>query len=492
MKKIIVGMISVALVSGCSTTSVNDTVNEIVAEARPTNALPTNDNKQDNQTQNDSTFYEPSESLTATTSESLGIPAPDLIKQESPEPSRTPEPSEAPEPSETPEPLRSPDPLPTASPVASESPSESIEEVAVVYNTVSFVDSVEKCKVPDVWTGPASKGFPIRNNEVPYLGDVNVAVVPIDFSDAPGEKDFPISTYATELKSISKWADFYSSGKMQYNIITTDDWIRAPKNYSSYNCENCGSSVLFNELVALSSSKIDYSNVHYVYFLVPKSAINGHNGAFIYGAYRLNGKIVRVFTHGDTPGKIWSHVIHEVLHDQGFIGHGPANGSRYGIMMGQWGGSFSVLSWPSFMAGWYESDDILCADVTNKIIDNIYVRVESLDKNLSGIKSVILRTGNTSAIVVEYRTDGPFSPLAKRYHGITAYKLDTSIKPNRCDSCGPQEYEDRKNWWNYYRLPNTFDPFDNSNIAFQQPGLVLDDSGIKIELIEDNLIKISQ
>ena len=473
-------MISVALVSGCSTTSVNETANEIVAEARPTNVLPTNDNKQDNQTQNDSTFYEPSESLAATTSESLGIPAP----EESSEPSKSPEPSRSPEP------LRNPDPLPTASPIASESPSESIEEVAVVYNTVSFVDSPTQCKVPDVRTEPHSKGFPIANNDVPYLGEVNIAIVPIQFNDV--KSSIPVSEYKKYLPKIKEWSSFITNNKMTYNVSMHDEWVTAPGNAKDYYCKNCGNYSSFQTIINNTSSFYDYANVDFVYILVPEEARLNYQTE-LYGIFRMpSGRWMRVFTWGDTPSRVWPHVIHEVLHDQGFFGHGPANGSNYGIMMGQWGRSKAVTTWFAFMASWIADSDVVCIDARDGIQEKVNIKLDSIDQlgGSPGLKTVIIRYSAYQASIIEYRTSGPFSSLFEREFGVTVYNIDTSKNPHRCDSCGPQEFEDNKNWWNYVRLPNSFDGHYNGNINFQKPGEIATINNVKIILLDKNIISV--
>ena len=479
MKKFIVGMIGVALLSGCSTTSVNETANEIVAEARPTNVLPTNDHKQDNQTQNDSTFYEPSESPAVETSESLGVSSPEESAPAKQEPK--PVESSAPEPS----------------PTASEKPSEPTKEPEAVYDTVSFVDNVDLCKIPEyTWTGPHSKGFPIRNNDVPYSGIVNVAVIPIDFSDATSNGMSSLSTYKKYFDFARSWSNFYSDGKMTYNISIHTEWLRAPKKATEYPKRNdYAEYAQMQDWISVADPYYDFSKTHFVYFVVPEKA-HFELGADMYGPGIANtdeGQLIsRVFTYAGEPNKIWSHLVHEILHDQGFIGHGPANGSAYGVMMGQWNQSLSVLSWPSFLAGWLDSDDIVCIDARKQFATSI-IQVESLDAlgASPGIKSVILRTGETTATVVEYRTDGKFSTLSELRHGITAYNLDTSKPSNRCDSCGPQEYEDRKNWWNYIRKPGTFDGGGNNNFNFKS-GTIPNTTGFTIKILSKNIIQISK
>lgn len=399
-------------------------------------------------------------------------------------------------------------PLPSSRAVAVESESPTVQEEDLVETDVvvnpltdieltNFVDNVETCKVPEhTWTGPHAKGFPIRNNDVPYQGKVTIAVVFIDFSNATSEGTRPLSEYQKELNNSVEWSKFYSGGKMEYDIMLHPQWFRAPKEAQEYPVRKANvEHAAIQDWVSVADDYYDFSKSHFIYFIVPEKA-HFELGADMYGlgkATTNDGPITRrVFTYYATPKLIWSHMVHEVLHDQGFIGHGPANGSAYGIMMGQWYNSQSVLSWPSFTAGWLDGQDIVCIDARDGI-EEVSIRVNSLDKlgAAGGVKSIIIRTGDTTASVVEYRTDGPFSTLRKEMHGITVYNLDTSKPSNRCDSCGPQQHQDEKNWWNYIRIPGVFDGMGNNNFNFTSgtiPGTV----GFKVKISNTNIITVSE
>lgn len=467
MRKFLVGMIGVALVSGCSTTSVNETADEIIVETRPTNVLPTNDHKQDNQTQNDSTFYEPSESPTAEASESLGVPSPESS--------------------------------PTPSPTVSQSLPEATEEPAVVYDTVSFVDSIEQCKIPELFleTDPPmpSKGFPLSGNRVPYQGTVNIDVIFVDFSNATSKGSPKIAEYESALKKATEWSKFYSGGKMIYNIRMHKEWLRAPKEAQEYPVRSHFEEYAkTQDWIDVADPYYDFSETDFVYFIVPKKA-HFDLGADMYGPSKANtdeGVLsVPVWTYFAVPELTWQHLVHEILHDQGVGGHGPANGSAYGIMMGQWGGSSSLISWNTFLMGWTRDEDIVCIDARGGF-DDASVRLESLDRlgASPGIKSIIIRTSSTAATIIEYRTDGRFSPIDKSLHGVTVYNINVAKRWHRCDSCGPQYIEDSKNWWNYIRIPNSNNPRHNNNFNFRD-GIIPGTVGMTIEVVDDNLILIS-
>ena len=459
-------MIGVALVSGCSTTSVNETENEIIVETRPTNVLPTNDNKQDNQTQNDSTFYEHSESPTAEASESLGVPSPESS--------------------------------PTPPPTVSQSLPEATEEPAVVYDTVSFVDSVEQCKIPELFleTDPPmpSKGFPLAGNRVPYRGIVNIDVIFLDFPNVPAKDSSIINSYEQSMKNATEWSKFYSGGEMLYNIKMHKEWLRAPKNAEEYPKRSHSEEYAkVQDWVTVADPYYDFSETHFLFFIVPEGAHFVHR-ADMYGpskSFTDEGILeVPVWTSEFEPSLSWQHLVHEILHDQGIGGHGPANGSSYGMMMGQWYGSYSLISWNTFLMGWTPNEDIVCIDARDGF-DEVAIRLNSLDRlgASPGIKSIIVRQSNTAATVIEYRTDGRFSPIDKSLHGVTVYNLDVAKKWHRCDQCGPQQYEDEKNWWNYIRKP--YFHGHNNNFNFGN-GVIPNTKNMTIEVVDQNLILLSE
>ena len=371
-----------------------------------------------------------------------------------------------------------------------------VAEPPINIESTTFVDNVETCKVPEyTFTGPHAKGFPIKNNAVPYLGNVNIAVIAIDFSDAPGDIHKPLSEYRKQLNKTIEWSKFYSGNKMVYNIQMEEQWLRAPKPATSYPKRNDGDRYAeMQDWIEVADDHYDFSKINFVYFIVPEKA-HFVLGADMYGNGRATSDEgyfeARTFTYYAPPELTWSHLIHEVLHDQGFIGHGPKNGSGYGIMMGQWYNSMSVLSWPSFMAGWLDDDDIVCIDARDGF-DDVVIDIQSLDRlgASPGIKSVIIRTGNTSATVIEYRTAGRFSTMASERVGITAYNLDTSKPSYRCDSCDPKSSDpDSKNWWSYVINPRLSDPYNNFN---WKGGAEFVAGKVSISVVNNGLIAISK
>jgi hypothetical protein len=60
-----------------------------------------------------------------------------------------------------------------------------------------------------------------------------VALIPIDFSDAPGV-DSPNAIIDPIIANVNDWLRHFSNGKMEYLWQTSDSWIRASKPSTEY------------------------------------------------------------------------------------------------------------------------------------------------------------------------------------------------------------------------------------------------------------------
>jgi hypothetical protein len=149
--------------------------------------------------------------------------------------------------------------------------------------------------------------------------------------------------------------------------------------------------------------------------------------------------------------RIWDHLIHEILHFQGQIGHGPLNGTMWGIYPHQWGG-YAPTAWEAFMSGWFGTDEILCLDAT-KLPPNALVTLSSIDTFGIGPEVVFVKLSNQELVAIEYRKNGKFTNLDKAAEirnstAMTAYRVDVNAEAYRNDS---DPNGDTKNFWWYLR-----------------------------------------
>jgi hypothetical protein len=372
---------------------------------------------------------------------------------------------------------------------------------------------LEKCRVKETQNIAiaASKGFPLRS-ALPPTGDLKVVIIPIDFSNAVGIGK-PGDMYADDLKKITDWSTFFSRGKMSYKpVLASKSWIRAPKGADWYTRkgEKGGSielqspSSALQELISIADQFVDFTDTKFVYFIFPESAEKNY-GTFIYSGIvstvpvNTSEGVQQISSYGEFGGaymsadrtNIWDHLIHELLHFQGFIGHGPKNGSGLGIMQGQWGNSKAVTTWEAFLAGWFGDNEIICVE-KDVLTSSVSVTLGSIDKFDSKPVSVIIKLSDTEVIVIEKRADGIFTNFGERKEfsyfpeltnfvgksNFTSYYINVNAAQYRDDS---DPNSDTKNFWFYIR--------ESGNIAIRKSVTFKD---LRIEVQPYDQIKISK
>lgn len=154
--------------------------------------------------------------------------------------------------------------------------------------------------------------------------------------------------------------------------------------------------------------------------------------------------------------KIWDHAVHEFLHFQGFIGHGPDNGSDYYVSTNQWGASKAVTSWEAFLNGWFDRQEILCIDKAD-IKSRVTLTLDSIDNFGENRESLMIRLNNSELLIVERRENGNFTSFcsncgSKTTAGFTAYRLNVNGQHYRNDG-DPDAAS--KNFWSYIKSGST-------------------------------------
>jgi hypothetical protein len=219
------------------------------------------------------------------------------------------------------------------------------------------------------------------------------------------------------------------------------------------------------QLVDLADATYDFAGTDILYFVFPYEAekqfgtsIYSHNSTL-----QTNEGAISVAAYGEMGGgvgvktdrtKIWDHAVHEFLHFQGFVGHGPENGSDYYISTHQWGSSKAVTSWEAFLNGWFGSEEVLCLDKAD-ITQGISLTVDPVDNFGARPESLMIRIDDSQLLIVELRANGPYTQLSACTQcnlpsgpGFTAYRINVNGLQYRNDA-DPNAAE--KNFWSYIR-----------------------------------------
>ncbi|MCF8525324.1 MAG: immune inhibitor A [Rhodoluna sp.] len=392
----------------------------------------------------------------------------------------------------------------SASPKASASPKSSPTSSAQpVYadNWLGFEQPLSTCQLQETQniTGAGAKGFPARQS-IPSTGNIKIAIIPVDFSNAVGSGD-PQTLFRDDVNQMISWAQYFSRGKLSYEVdLSATSWVRAPRGADWYTCTACGKGssvdkqpreVAIQELITAADPIYDFTGVDYVYFVLPEEAelqygtapigggnFNSNEGQFFALAYGEMG--AGTGYRGDRT-RIWDHVVHEILHPQGFIGHGPSNGSGYYISSDNWGASKAVTSWEAFLNGWFDSNEVLCLD-KDSLNKEVFISLDTIDNFGAGKESAMIRLNAQEILIVERRGPGPFTTLCSTCYrptesGFTAYKVNVNAAHYRDDS---DPNGDSKNFWSY--LGPQGKPIITSYVEY---------SGVKVTRISDTQVKIS-
>ena len=384
--------------------------------------------------------------------------------------------------------------------VASASPPP-ISKPAKTDNWAQLSQPLDVCRLKETKNpfGGGAKGFPSRpwNSST---GTVKIAVIPVDFSNAVGPGS-PAAIYRDDIRLMKRWAKFFSRGKMTYDIeFNAPKWIRAPKGAEWYTCNQCKGAkkelqpkqVAAQQIISAADKDYDFSGVEMIYFAFPAEAEEKW-GTTLYGfneAYKTDEGTITASVYGEMGGvvgarpdrtKIWDHAVHELLHFQGFVGHGPSNHTGHFITVNQWGPSKAITSWEGFLNGWFGENEVLCLD-KDKLSKDVVVTMGSIDTFGPRKESVMIRLNDEEIIVVERREPGPFTRIDSSGRdglrvGFTAYRVNVNGEHYRDDS---DRNSDAKNFWSF--LGSRTDPTINGSAEFK---------GVKITPVNRTKVMIS-
>lgn len=344
------------------------------------------------------------------------------------------------------------------------------------------VDAIEVCKVPDgrlTKIQPKNVGFPLTESEIPATGTANIVLMAVDFLDAPGTTD---ETEYLELqaKKIREWAQYFSNGKLTFNFQISKDWVHVPKNSADYpigwevangpNASYLLQRKMAQDIVDASGNTFDFSNVNGLLFLFPPTIqgvekdlggrgepINtpqGQKNVFFWGGgqyhfQNTNGNLSTQLKREKT----WSFWIHEMLHSQGLAQHAPGNGFQTGLTSDQYGKSFAIDAWESFLLGWISDESVFCADANN--LTNSNVKLTPREVSGDGTQMAIIRLSEYEALVVEsrrpvgYSEEWPFN-----VSGLFVYRINTTQENDRSqECCGDTGNDPAYSKWAYFLLP---------------------------------------
>jgi len=320
---------------------------------------------------------------------------------------------------------------------------------------------------------------------LPSLGEVNLALVFLNWIDMPGTDD-DRNYYLEQVDAMTSWFELVSQSKYQLNWRIADSWNALPGSWKDYKRgalvedsdeeDPIANQALLDKISEVTDADFDYRDIDYVVFAIPRSGSLTEQGtevgdvvfyagphgfqSFIHpnpdplmtefrtdegsmGNWVLAGTSFQDKKNRSPAWVLWAH---EMGHMFGYVSHAPMPGaetwgdstSQYeanpmsagGLFANQWNPVRAVSGWTSWVAGWLDDDQIQCVEA-QEVTEEVFAINNS--RNVGGTtKAVILRTGETTGLVIESRewdpVIDPTTIKAKNgfYDGVFMYHIDSS------------------------------------------------------------------
>jgi M6 family metalloprotease-like protein len=342
---------------------------------------------------------------------------------------------------------------PIQAPVTIAKPTPTPFQVGITYTPPSSPGlQVDVCKINEQSNarGSTGAGFPEWNSLTPKTGTVKWALVPIDFTDIPGEVDFR-SRVNNQMLLLSEWFETVSEGKFKVEWVVADKWTTLSGKSTDYEVEQSqnldrspNGLKIFQESIARSDETFDYTGVQVVNFILPlkqkniKETVQGFPWDSAVKNYTTNeGKISAltmpgVFFNVDGKG-YWEYWAHEFGHSIGLPHIGTSRGvfgpfHSLDIMGDQSGPTKELSGWLRFLARWMPDEKIYCQEQNNiKETEIILAPLSSLEQ---GIKMSIIKLSESKALIIESRRTTKFSYSASWLNGVLVYVYDATLGHN--------------------------------------------------------------
>jgi hypothetical protein len=316
---------------------------------------------------------------------------------------------------------------------------------APAINNPSSPEPLEACETPDL-RGPVPPQMSFlaitHNSIVPskpllkHSGTLNLLVVPIDFSDVPGESD-PSAIYAKDFELMSKWFAVNSNNKLKVQVDFQNNWFRAPLPAAKYdptlwaNNDFETQHQVVQQYINITTAQIDYTKADTVVFVYPKAASNSTgylsmwNANFLAGKNQVEFSVLSSLGTADKyePFGLW--LSHEMLHSMGLAMHFPANPPGWGVEWGRYSYNEAMLPWNQMILDWINPDQYYCITASN--LTDIQLTLVPQESELSGLRTIFIRVSNTEALmVVSYRKDIWSFQAPENFYGSMVALIDTS------------------------------------------------------------------
>jgi M6 family metalloprotease-like protein len=322
---------------------------------------------------------------------------------------------------------------------------------------------VAACRLPNqVDADRLSAGFPISPERIPASGNVNVAVLFVDFQEAPArqggtatddEQTLTHGMFVHLVSGAETYLEAMSYGTLDFTFRPLYRWLRMPHSLSELYADsdsNLGNAIssfmLIDDAIDLADPDFDFEGIDSVVVIATPRADSIQGGAALLSPdwhfYADDQTIGNATVLGSGP-QAGSTIAHELGHNLGLPdlydthvkldseGHLSDDNSRFVGVFGLMGGGanekptrFEMLAWSRWQLGWLRDTQVACITTFPTSVQLTPLPTPG------GIKAVVVPLTETTALVVESRRKlGYDSRLSKE--GALVYKIDTSVRTGK-------------------------------------------------------------
>jgi len=299
-------------------------------------------------------------------------------------------------------------------------------------------DDLAQCRLPDKrLRGDVGLGFPRNANRLPTTGELHLAVLFVDFPDAPAPRS-PEMAFSLISPLSEAFFTRISYGKLKLVLEPHLKWTRMNKPVAEYQFHR-GADFLthrayLQEAITLTPD-VDYSGVQGVVVITnPAVQAIDYGPAFTaspgFGVLAGGREILNGVTSGsDLMIWGWAWLAHELGHTMSLIdlaGSVPETGRLHSYvgdfsMMGNIAGTGrEYLGWERWQLGWLEDSQVVCAGPAS-----LEAALEPIER-AGGTKIVVVPVAQSRAVVIENRHAEGFDERLPG-SGLLVYVVNTQI-----------------------------------------------------------------
>ena len=294
-------------------------------------------------------------------------------------------------------------------------------------------NDLTECRLPANFSD-LGLGFPRVAHRQKVIGDVRVAMVFVDFSDAVATRT-PQTVFAMISPTAENYYRTVSYGRMNLILEPSFVWRRMSQPTTAYGWSSLAFSLhraYIQEALDLASS-VDFSQSDaFVIVSNPDAGALSNGPAFVAApgfGVSADGK---TFLNGSTSGRdltAWGAywLNHEMGHTMGLPDLYAYSGATHRFvggfsLMGLISGhSREYFGWERWLLGWVDDHQVSCARAgTNEVVLTPIERI-------GGTKIVVVPTGPTSVVVAESRRAEGYDTNGSMTPGVLVYFIDTSV-----------------------------------------------------------------